>query len=225
MDRELLETAVLLFVVVDPLGSLPVFMAVSAELSGRARRRLALEAVGVAFAVLAGFALGGRPLLSLLDVSIESFRAAGGVVLFLFALTLIFGDPKHERDLASAGDLAQTAVFPLAIPSLASPGAMLAATLLAQGGAPGAPGPAATLALLAAVLALAAAILIAAGPLHQAIGDAGAAAISRVMGMILAAVAADEVLGALARMGALPGFEAAAIDAARDAAHVFGGGA
>jgi membrane protein, MarC family len=201
---ELVQALITLFVVCDPLGSLPVFMALSGEMDGSSRRRLALLGVLTAFALLAGFATFGRGLLDVLEISTESFRIAGGMILFLFALTLVFGEPKHKRDLAERGEIGQAAVFPLAVPSIASPGAMLTATLLA-GGETGLSGPLVVIGLLAAVLAATFLILLAAEPLHRVIGDAGAAAISRVMGMILAAIAVDEVLRAMVHLGVLEG--------------------
>lgn len=206
MDRALLQDFITLFVVCDPLGSLPVLMSVSEGMSDSRRRRLAALAVLTAFLVLALFAAVGRQFLDLIDISVESFRIAGGMVLFLFGLTLIFGQPKHEADLASSEGVGQTAVFPIAIPSIASPGAMLTATLLAGGGGDGGLGRLGVIALLAAVMAVTLAILMAAGPLHRVIGDAGAAAITRVMGMILTAIAVDEVLKALIHIGALAPF-------------------
>lgn len=191
-----------LWVVIDPLGTLPVFMTVAAGLGGAPRRRLAFEATAIAFGVLAGFAFFGRAVLDVLDISLVSFRIAGGIVLLLFALTLIFGDDKHERDLASYGGVDQAAAFPVAIPSLASPGAMLTVVLLADGES--GPIPWFSLALLAGAMATALIILLAAEPLHKAIGDAGAAVISRVMGMILAAVAVDEMLRALVEIELIP---------------------
>lgn len=163
-----------------------------------------MEATLAAFGFLALFAVAGAPALSALGVSLEAFRIAGGIVLFLFALRLIFGEPKHQSDLASVSSLAQTAVFPLAIPSLASPGAMLAATLTSFGAGGEGLGPLLTLALLAAVMLTALALLLAASPIHRVIGDAGAGAISRIMGVVLAAVAVEEVLGAFVSLGALP---------------------
>jgi multiple antibiotic resistance protein len=204
LSAGLAQDLITLFVVCDPLGSLPVFMAVGEELSAPRQRRLAALVALTAFGVLAGFALFGRGLLDLLDISPESFRIAGGLILFLFALTLVFGEPKHERDLASRRDLGQAAVFPLAIPSIASPGAMLTATLLAEGDGVSAAG--AVVAMLAAVLLATFAILLAARPIHRIIGDAGAAVISRIMGMILAAVAVDEVLRALVHIGVIGAF-------------------
>jgi multiple antibiotic resistance protein len=180
-------------------------MALGEGMSPSRQRRLALLAVLFAFGVLSGFALFGRDMLDLLRISPESFRIAGGMILFLFALTLVFGEPKHERDLASRRDIGEAAVFPLAIPSIASPGAMLMAALLVESDGNGAT-PLGVVGLLAFVLTATFAILLTAGPLHRLIGDAGAALISRVMGMILAAIAVDEILRALAHIGVITDF-------------------
>jgi multiple antibiotic resistance protein len=200
---DLVQDFATLWVVVDPLGSLPVLMTLAGRETGRTRHRLALEAVVIAFVVLAAFAVFGLWVLQGLGINLVSFRIAGGIVLMLFALMLIFGGDKHERDLASYGGVDQAAAFPLAIPSLASPGAMLVVVLLAE--REGTALPVVTLGLLGAALLTALAILLLAGPLHRLIGDAGAAVISRVMGLILAAVATDEVLRALETLGLLSG--------------------
>ena len=198
-----MRRALSLWVVVDPLGTLPVMIAVSAGLAAPAARRLAIRACLTAFAVLAAFMLGGRAVLSALEIPAPAFQIAGGLVLLLFALELVFADPKHERDLAAHADPKEAAVFPLAIPSLASPGAMLTATLMTEdlGVEGGLARQATGLALLTVVMASALAILLAAGWLHRLIGDAGAALISRIMGMILAAVAVTEMLRGLAAYG------------------------
>ncbi|MGG7565763.1 MarC family protein [Rhodovulum sp. DZ06] len=197
----MLRRALSLWVVVDPLGTLPVMIAVSAGLGAAAARRLALRAALTAFAVLAGFMLLGRTVLAALEIPLHAFQIAGGLVLLLFALELIFADPKHERDLAAHQSPAEAAVFPLAIPSLASPGAMLTATLTAEEVGAGWGGKLLGLGLLGAVMLSALLILLAAAPLHRRIGDAGSALISRVMGMILAAVAVTEMLRGFAAVG------------------------
>lgn len=202
--NDLIQRALAMWVVVDPLGTLPVMIAVSAGMTARAARHLALRGVLTAFGVLAGFMLFGRTVLDALDISLISFEIAGGMILFLFALELIFANPKHERDLAAHRNPAEAAVFPLAIPSLASPGAMLTATLTAEDVGVGIIGMLTGLALLAGVMASALAILWMAAPLHRRIGDAGSALISRVMGMILAAIAVNEVLRAFGQLGVIP---------------------
>ena len=200
----LLHDFITLWVVIDPIGTLPVFLAVTYGLSARARRRVALKAVVAAFAVLLGFILVGQLVLEGLGIALASFQLAGGIVLFLFALTMIFGQGKPQSELEERPSLTQTAIFPLAIPSLASPGAMLAVVILTDNNRFSLVQQAVTAGLMAGVMVAALAVLWAANPIRSAIGDAGASVISRVMGMILAAVAVDAVLAALAAMQLIP---------------------
>jgi len=134
---DLLERFVTLWVVIDPIGTIPVFIAVTASLTPRARRATALLATVVAIGILLFFLVLGQRLIDALGISLLSFQFAGGIVLFLFALTMIFGEPKAEDDkrvadldVAAGADKPSPAIFPLAVPSLASPGAMLAVVLL-----------------------------------------------------------------------------------------------
>lgn len=193
-DLDLLRRTLSLWVVVDPLGTLPVMIAVSAGMSAGAARALAFRSCMIAFGVLASFVLFGRTVLEALEIPVPAFQIAGGLVLLLFALELIFSDPKHERDMAAEADPREAAVFPLAIPSMASPGAMLTATLMAEELGEDVPGKAIGLGMLAFVMLTALGILLAARPLHRIIGNGGAALISRIMGMLLAAIAVSEML-------------------------------
>ncbi|SDW18138.1 multiple antibiotic resistance protein [Albimonas donghaensis] len=200
----LLHDFITLWVVIDPIGTLPVFLAVTYGLSAKARRRVALRAVVAAFMVLIGFILIGQLVLEGLGIALTSFQLAGGIVLFIFALTMIFGQGKPQSELEETPSLSQTAIFPLAIPSLASPGAMLAVVVLTDNNRFSLVQQATTAGLMALVMAAALGVLWAANPIRSVIGDAGASVISRVMGMILAAVAVDAVLAALAAMGLIP---------------------
>ena len=114
----LLHDFITLWVVIDPIGTLPVFLAVTYGLSAKARRRVALRAVVAAFTVLIGFILIGQLVLEGLGIALTSFQLAGGIVLFIFALTMIFGQGKPQSELEETPSLSQTAIFPLAIPSL-----------------------------------------------------------------------------------------------------------
>ena len=121
-------------------------------------------------------------------------------VIFLFALTMIFGDSKPQaetEDLETAPPQGSPAVFPLAVPSLASPGAMLAIVLLTDNNRFSIPEQAVTAGIMLSVVAVACLLMLAAGPILKVIGISGAAIVSRVMGMILAAVAVDHVLAAI----------------------------
>lgn len=200
--EDLIRDFVTIFVVVDPIGTLPVFVHATRGASVADQRGIALRAVAVAGGVLLFFVVFGQVLLEQIGISLASFQIAGGIVLFLFALTMIFGEGKPAAEVdAAAPDPMETAVFPLAMPSIASPGAMLAMVALTDNTRFSVAEQAVTVGLLAAVLAVALAVMLAAAPLNRRLGAGGAAVISRVMGMILAAVAVDTVLRGLAALG------------------------
>ena len=201
---QLLQEFVTLWVVIDPIGTLPVFLAVTTGMSAHQRRTVAIRAVVIAFVVLALFIALGQIVLDAIGIALPSFQIAGGIVLFLFALSMIFGHSKPENEIAEAERVKQTSVFPVAIPSIASPGAMLAVVVLTDNDRFSIAHQALTGALMALVLAVTLAMLLAALPLYRVLGTTGSAVISRVMGMVLAAVAVDAVLRAFVSMGALP---------------------
>lgn len=201
----ILHDFITIWVVVDPIGTLPVFLAVTFGMDAHKRRRVAFSAVLIAFLVLMSFILIGQLVLDALGIALPSFQIAGGIVLFLFALRMIFGPGKPEEDLQSSNH-AQTAVFPVAIPSIASPGAMLAVVILTDNNRFSVAEQAVTAGLMALVLLATLVILLAANPLHRLIGDAGASVVSRVMGMVLAAVAVDAVLAGFVSIGVVPAF-------------------
>lgn len=201
---QLLQEFVTLWVVIDPIGTLPVFLAVTTGMSTQQRRAVALRAVTIAFVVLALFIALGQIVLEAIGIALPSFQIAGGIVLFLFALSMIFGHSKPEEEVAEAERVKQTSVFPVAIPSIASPGAMLAVVVLTDNDRFSIAHQALTGGLMAVVLLATLAILLAATPLFRILGSTGSAVISRVMGMVLAAVAVDAVLRAFVSVGALP---------------------
>lgn len=203
---QILQEFITLWVVIDPIGTLPVFLAVTAGMSAGQRRAVAIRAVIVSFVVLTLFIVLGQVVLDALGLALPAFQIAGGIVLFLFALTMIFGHSKPEEEIAEAERVRQTSVFPVAIPSIASPGAMLTVVILTDNDRFALSHQAVTTALMALVLAATLAILLAASPLLRVIGTTGAAVISRVMGMLLAAVAVDAVLRAFVTIGVLPAF-------------------
>lgn len=201
---DFIERFVTLWVVIDPIGTIPVFVAVAATMGASKRRATALLATAVSGGVLLFFLVFGQLLIDALDISLLSFQVAGGIVLFLFALTMIFGEPKQEEDkrsvevdVAMGDDRPSPAIFPLAVPSLASPGAMLAIVMLTDNNTFAISEQAITAAIMMSVLAVAYLFMLLADPIIRVIGYSGAAIISRVMGMILASVAADAVLTAL----------------------------
>ncbi|WP_102226354.1 MarC family protein [Acidimangrovimonas sediminis] len=193
-----------LLVVIDPIGTLPVFYFAARHVPEALHWRLALRAVLVAAIVLFLFLVGGQLFLEAVGLRLGSFQIAGGMILFLFALSMIFGDAKPSREITEAErDHLSGAVFPLAMPSIASPGAMLAVVILTDNHRNTIADQAVTAGLLLAVLAVTLAILLAARPLKRVIGNTGASVVSRVMGIVLATVAVDSVLSGLDTLGLL----------------------
>ena len=187
-----------LWVVIDPIGSIPVFIAVCAGLSAAAQRKVAIKAIVVSAAILLFFLVGGQVLLDALDIHLAAFQIAGGIVLFLFALTMIFGESKVEEEKRqidpNAGDLA---IFPLAVPSIASPGAMLAVVMLTDNHRYSVTEQMITAATMLTVLVLTLLMFFMAAPILRVLGSSGASVVSRVMGLILASVAVDNILRAV----------------------------
>jgi multiple antibiotic resistance protein len=206
--QSILNEFVMMWVLVDPIGTLPVFLLLTAGVAEEHRSKVAVRAVGVAAAVLIFFIVGGHLLLKALGIPLTTFQIAGGIVLFLFALTMVFGPPKAEQDVEEVATLERArsiAVYPLAIPAIASPGAMLGAVLLTDNEVFSALEYAVSIGITLFVLAVTLALLFAAGPVLRVIGDAGVNVLSRIMGLILAAVAVDSVLQALATFFSITG--------------------
>ena len=207
----LVSQFVTLFVVIDPIGTVPVYLYAVAGVPAHLHRRFALRAVAIAMLVLLAFLVVGQIVFETLGLRLGSFQIAGGIVLFLFALSMIFGDSKPNREIEEAErhpersrerdrDHLSGAVFPLAMPSIASPGAMLAVVILTRNESNTVAEQAVTAGLLVAVLTLTLVVLFAAGAVHRVIGDTGASVISRVMGIVLATIAVDAILDGFAML-------------------------
>ena len=130
--NDLVATFVFFFAVVDPIGIIPVFIAATSGYASSDKRRIALTATLASAIILLFFVIAGELILTAMAIPLEAFQIAGGIVLFLFALTMIFGESKPGADTRLAEGRTETAIFPLAVPSIASPGAMLAAVLLTE---------------------------------------------------------------------------------------------
>ncbi|WP_369854506.1 MarC family protein [Candidatus Thalassolituus haligoni] len=193
--NEWIKQFVFLWAVIDPIGTIPVFLAVTASLKDPVMiRRIAYKATAIAALVLLFFVLVGELLLDAMGIPLEAFQISGGLVLFLFALTMIFGESKPEEEIGMVARGMQTAVFPLAIPSIASPGAMMAAVLLTDNHRFSIIHQAATSLVILSVLVVTLVFMLLASRIQKVIGEGGASVISRVMGLILAAVAVNSVL-------------------------------
>jgi multiple antibiotic resistance protein len=194
----LISALVTLVVVVDPLGLVPAFIAITNGLSERARRRVALRACLNATAILAGSTLIGDWLLRTLAISLPAFRIAGGLLLFSIASEMVFGVRinRQSREAEDAIDehMRNIAAFPLAIPLMAGPGAITATVLLA-GRAGGAPlHLAILLGVVAVVLALCLLVFFLAARIMRLLGTTANVVMSRLLGVLLAALAVQYVI-------------------------------
>lgn len=186
------------FAVIDPIGTVPVFIAVTNQFDQKAKRRIALLASIISAFVLIFFVVLGELILRALAIPLPAFQISGGIVLFLFALTMIFGDSKPEEELRLLEkDHRETAIFPLAVPSIASPGAMLAAVLLTKNSVYTIWEQAQTVMVMLSVILLAYVLMLLAGWINKIIGNSGASVVSRIMGLILSAIATTNILTGL----------------------------
>ncbi|MFC3032590.1 MarC family protein [Pseudoalteromonas fenneropenaei] len=191
------------FAVIDPIGTVPVFLAVTNGFAAKAKRKIAVQATLVAMLILVFFVAVGEILLTALNIPLLAFQIAGGLVLFIFAMSMIFGESKPDEELRLIGKESETAIFPLAVPSLASPGAMLAAVLLTENHRFNLWEQAQTTLVMLVVLTIALLLMLGASWIHRFIGNSGASVISRVMGLILASVAVSNVLAGVKEYFAL----------------------
>lgn len=198
----LLREFITLLVVIDPVGTVPVYLFAVATVPADLQRRFAVRAVAIATLVVLIFLVGGQIVMETLGLGLGSFQIAGRVILFLFALSVIFGESKPQTEIAEAErDHLSGAVFPLAMPSIASPGAMLAIVFLTENNFNTRVEQETTAGLLIVVLLLTLMLLLMASVVHRLIGDTGASVISRVMGIILAIIAVDAILGGFDALG------------------------
>ncbi len=212
MAFEFLKTAlVTLLVTLDPPGLAPVFIGLTLGMTGAAKREVALRACLIAFAILAAFAFGGRAVMDALGITIPAFRVAGGLLLFYIAFDMVFAlKAERKRELASDAvsidHIRNVAAFPLAIPLMAGPGS-ITATMLLTGRAGGDPlelaGLMATVALVMAVIFV---VLLAAERVSRLLGTTGNVVLTRMLGVVLAALAVQFVIdGALSAVRANAG--------------------
>jgi len=182
------------FAVIDPIGTIPVFIAVTSQYDQKTKRRVALLATFVSACVLLFFLVVGEIVLTALSIPLPAFQISGGIVLFLFALNMIFGDSKPDEEIKSLENSNETAIFPLAVPSIASPGAMLAAVLLTKNSVYTLWEQTQTALVMLSVLILVYILMLLAGFIDRLIGKSGASVISRVMGLILSSIAITNIL-------------------------------
>ena len=189
------------FVVIDPPGCAPIYASLTQGANAAQRRKMAITATLVAAAILLVFALFGEQLLGALHIELNSFRIAGGIMLFLIALDMVFEKRTARREeraqkIIDTPEIEDVSIFPMAMPMIAGPGSIASVMLLMAQNA-GLERASVILSALGAVLLLTLLALLAAGPIMKLLGAQAEAVITRLLGVLLAALAAQFVIDGL----------------------------
>lgn len=198
MIRKLVEDLITLFVVIDPVGSIPIFLHATAGLGSREQRKVALVAVAVSALVLLLFLYGGQYALEAMHIGIPAFRIAGASILFIFALQMIFSGHHQGGAAEPSRTPVEIAVFPVAMPSIATPGALLAVVLLTDNNRFSLLEQSVTAGLMIAVLVIVLLALLLAGRIQRYLGTAGIMVVTQIMGLVLASLSVQQALDGIA---------------------------
>ncbi|MEI4470443.1 MarC family protein [Frigidibacter sp. MR17.24] len=205
---DLVTAFVTLFVVVDPIGLAPLFIALTRGMDARRRRAVGLRACLIAAGLMTLFGLFGEHILSGIGISMPAFRIAGGALLFLTALDMLFERRTQRREGQSAESAADAeddpSIFPLATPLIGGPGAFATMILLAGEGGGQWRHVAAIHGVMLAVLACVMVMFLLAGPIERLLGRTGTLVVTRLLGMLLAALAVQFMLDGLRGAGVVP---------------------
>ncbi len=208
MSEYAIHAFVTLFVTIGPVDIASLFIALSAKADEPVRRWMAVRGVAIGAGVLVGFALGGAPLLKVLGISLPAFRLAGGILLLLLAIEMVFARHSGLSGLTFTEDQEahrkhDVSVFPLAIPLIAGPGAITSILLLMGQVSGNLHGQLLVFGMLFLVLLLTLLSLLAAGRIVKLFGVTGVNVVTRVLGIVLAALAAQYILDGVQDSGVL----------------------
>ena len=198
---DLAPAFVTLFVIIDPIGLVPLFIALTLGMDMRHRLAIGLRACLIAAALLTLFGLAGESILSAIGITMPAFQIAGGILLFLTALDMLF-ERRTQRRSGHAAQVADPSVFPLAMPLIAGPGAMASMVLLV-GQTSDWTGVLAVHGVMLAVLVIVMALFVVATPLERALGATGTMVVTRLLGMLLAALSVQFVLNGARAAGVI----------------------
>lgn len=196
---DLLQTFLFIFAVIDPIGSVPVFLEATKNFDNETKMKVAIRSSMIAFFILLFFIVAGQFVMEEMEITLSAFQIAGGLILFLFALSMIFGEGKPESEKHLIKDYNNVTVFPIAMPSIASPGAILSVVLLTDNYTYTIVQQATTSVIVLLVIAATCLLLLAARFVQDKIGETGILVISKIMGLILASFAVQNILNGITK--------------------------
>ena len=194
---ELLKSFVVLLAVMDPIGSVPIFMEATKQFDDKTKRKVAANATLISGGILIFFIILGQIIIEAMHISLNAFQVSGGIILFLFALTMVFGEHKADEQVHKLKDFSHVTVFPIAIPGIASPGAIMSVVLLTDNHVYPILHQVITTLIVIFLLILIYYLLRFAKKIQDFIGENGVSVISRIMGLIIAAVAVESVMAGI----------------------------
>jgi len=204
MLNDAINTFTTLFVVIDPIGNAPIFLALTVGATAATRRRIAVRGILIGAGILLLFGLVGYSVLNFVGISMPAFRVAGGILLFLTALDMLFERRTERRERRVGEEADDPSVFPLATPLIAGPGSITSMILLMDDQAGDMAGQAMVIGVLLGVLAVTLSLLLLASPVERLLRRTGVMVVTRVLGMLLAALAVQYVFDGLRASGMLP---------------------
>ncbi len=194
---EAIKVFFFMIAVIDPIGSIPVYLEATKQFTTKEKKKIALRASIIATLILVFFIVVGQLIMEAMRISLDAFQISGGVILFLFALTMIFGEGKPEEEKHLIKDYKHVTIFPIALPSLASPGAIMAVVLLTDNHLYTIQQQALTTLNVILVMTLTCFLLLIANKIQERIGESAITVISKIMGLILASFAIQSILSGI----------------------------
>ncbi|MEM8570826.1 MAG: MarC family protein [Pseudomonadota bacterium] len=200
----LITSFVTLFVIIDPIGVAPIFVSLTSGMSDAERRKVALRSTAIAVALMALFGIAGEALLAAIGIGMPAFRISGGLLLFLIAVEMLFERRSERREKQSSEAPPDPSVFPLAMPLLAGPGSLATMVLLTSRYEGDWAATAAMLGVMLAVFVVVFILFSLGGFIERALGQTGIVVVTRLLGILLAALSVQFVLDGLHDLGLLP---------------------
>jgi len=200
----IIQDAVTLFVIIDPIALVPIFISITHRQEPQERQKIALRAVFLSAVVLGGFLVFGQFLLTALGVSLSAFQIGGGLVLLIVGLQMVLEQQQNNDPEKSATPIGDVAVFPLAIPFIAGPGAIMSVVLLTDNDKFGVPDQAITAGIMLGILGFTYLILMQSEGIQKLLGETGANIITRIIGLIVVAIAIQTMLTGIRNFFNLP---------------------
>ena len=197
MFQHFLQDAVTLFVVIDPIGLVPIFIAITQKEPTVSRRRIAAFGVGISTLILLAFLVMGQVLLEALEISLPAFRTAGGILLLIVGLQMVLQESSVHSASTDPTSSIDLAVFPLATPLIAGPGGIMSVVLLTDNTKFGVMDQLLTSLALLSVLLITFIALLSAEYIQKGLGRTGVNVITRILGLLLAALAMETILAGI----------------------------